>query len=271
MLDIDCPVDAACPLSGAAAGSGAAAAPGGRFQCGPEIRRYAAGSTGEGFVNACIVPGAISGKVLTDGSSGPVLLDKLGPALAGFGFQFFGRPVHQIWASRDGYISFGRDNPDPDHVLVPGPFDRGIRQVGAPPPQQSVMAFWDTLSLGASGICYELEGTGTSQLVRITWSHACLTQPCSSGDLDFTITLDPSTQRVVLMYDLPASGGDREKGATATVGMVDDATGCEVDKCALDTGLCADGVTPCGYSQVLSNTVQTNGLHSMQFTPIAKP
>jgi hypothetical protein len=53
------------------------------------------------------------------------------------------------------------------------------------------------------------------------------------------------------------------------VGLVHDATGCPVDQCALETGLCEDGATPCGYSQVSSNTAQPDGILNMAFSPIA--
>lgn len=268
MLDLGCPLDPPCPLTGAMEAGSAAASGVNRFQCGPDVERYGGTMTVEGFVDACSVPGKLTGSVLTDGTAGPVELDKLEPSLTGFGFQFYGQPIHKIWVSRDGYISFSRNNPDPQHVLVPGPFDRGIRMIGAAPPPQSVMAFWDTLTLGSSGVCWELEGSPGSQRIRITWSHACLTQPCAVGNLNFTITLDESTRRVVLAYNITGTG-DREKGATATVGLVNSATGCPVDQCALDTGLCSTGAA-CGYSQVFSNTVQTAGLKNEQFAPINK-
>jgi hypothetical protein len=62
--------------------------------------------------------------------------------------------------------------------------------------------------------------------------------------------------------------GDRERGATATVGLVDNATGCTADLCSLDTGLCSNNNMPCGYSQVFSSTVQTAGVKNQQFTPV---
>ena len=269
MLDLDCPVDQPCPLAGAmAAGS---AAPTGviRFQCGPEVERYGGTMTVESFVDACSVPGTLTGSVLTDGTSGPVELEALEPSLPDFGFQFYGQPIHKIWVSRDGYISFSRDNPDPQHVLVPGKFDRAFNQVGAAPPPQSVMAFWDTLTLGSSGVCWALEGQAPNQRIRVTWSHACLTQPCAGGTLNFTITLDASTRRVVLAYNITGTG-DREKGTTATVGLVNTTAACKVEDCALDTGLCSGTATPCGYSQVFSNMVQTGGLKNEQFAPINK-
>lgn len=269
MLDLNCPVDQPCPLAGAMAGGSDAPAGVTRFQCGPDVERYGVTMTPEAFVDACTVPGRITGSVLTNGAAGPVELDLLTPALPGFAFQFYGQPIHKIWASRDGYISFSRDNPDPQHVLVPGPFDRLLRGTGAPPPEQSVMAFWDTLTLGSSGVCYELEGQSPGQLIRVTWSHACLTTPpCVGGGMNFTITLDESTRRVVLSYNITGTS-DREKGITATVGLVNDATGCTADQCSVDTGLCSNGAA-CGYSQVFSNTVQAGGLKNQQFAAISK-
>lgn len=268
MLDLNCPVDSPSPCGLAGAMAAGSASPTGitRFQCGPEVQRYANATTGEGFVDACNVPGTLTGSVLTDGSPGPVELDKLEPLLPGFDFQFYGEPIHKIWVSRDGYISFEHNNPDPQHVLVPGPFDRGLRGTGATPPPQSIMAFWDTLTLGPNGVCWEAEGAPGSQIIRVTWSHACLTQPCTAGNLNFTITLDESLRRIVLSYMITGTG-DRERGATATVGLVDNATGCTADLCSLDTGLCNNNM-PCGYSQVFSSTVQANGVRNQQFTPV---
>jgi hypothetical protein len=267
MLDLNCPVDgSSCGLSGAMAAGSAAAAGITRFQCGPNVQSYAAAPTGEGFVDACSVPGKLTGSVLMDGTSGPVELDKLEPFLPGFNFQLFGQPIHKIWVSRDGYISFQRTNPDPGHVLVPGPFDTGLKGIGAAPPGQSVMAFWDSITLGATGVCWEIEGNSPGQLIRVTWSHACLTTPCGSGNLNATITLDESLRRIVLSYMITATG-DRERGQNATVGLVNDATGCTTDQCVLDTGLCMGTNKPCGYSQVFSKVLQTGGLRNFQFTP----
>jgi hypothetical protein len=267
MLDLNCPVDGSCGLAGAMAAGSAAASGVTRFRCGPEVKSYKAEMTGEGFVDACAVPGKLTGSVLMDGSSGPVELDKLEPLLPGFNFQFFGQPIHKIWVSRDGYISFQRDNPDPRYVLVPGAFDSGIKGVGAAPPPQSVMAFWDKLTLSPSGVCWEIEGAPGGQLIRVTWSHACLTQSCAqSAPLNFTITLDESLRRIVLSY-MVNSTGDRERGSTATVGLVDNATGCPAEQCSLDTGLCMGNNAPCGYSQVFTQRVQASGLKNYQFTP----
>jgi hypothetical protein len=267
MLDVTCGDDRSCPLSEAmSAGSAAPSSPA-RFQCGgPTVRRYAASTTSEGFVDACDVPVPHSGKVLMTGTQKTARLDDLHSVLPDFGFKFYGEPIHQIWVSRDGYISFGRDDPDPKGDLVPGPLDRNIEPL---PPPHSVFVFWDTITLGADGICYDLEGPPKAQRLRVTWRQACLTSSCSPGNLDFTITLDESTQRVVVSYAI-ANPTDADKGGHATVGIFDEARACPADQCKLDTGLCQDGVTPCGYSQVFSRMVQANGVPNMQFAPVVE-
>jgi len=272
MLDPRCAPGTPCALSDAASPSAASAA-GARLQCGPNVARYHTEPTVETFVDACTAAATFSGKALLDGSRVPFRLMDLEKLLPSFGFQFYGRPLRQIWVSKDGYISFAQNSPDPNSVLVPGPLDLDIKNFGEPPPPQSVMAFWDTLTLSSNGVCYELEGPPMNQRLRVTWNHACVTQPCLLSDpmnnLNFTITLDESTQRVVLTYGTMVAGAvDRARGATATVGLANDTTGCAVEECALATGLCKDGVTPCGYSQVFSSTVQMSGVQNIQFTPI---
>jgi hypothetical protein len=242
---------------------------GGRLKCGADVTRYHEQATQDVFVDACTDPGAtLSGKVLTNGGRAPVELTDVESMLDGFGFQFYGRPLQHLWVSKDGYIAFKQSNPDPLYVLVPGSFDRDINHNGEAPPQQSVIAFWDTITQGPQGVCYELKG----QQLRVTWTHACLVQPCLAADttnnLNFTITLDASDQRVVLTYGSMSAGNmDRARGATATVGLVNAATGCVASECSLSTGLCQDG-TPCGYSQVFSGTSQMPGVQNIEFVPI---
>lgn len=92
-----------------------------------------------------------------------------------------------------------------------------------------------------------------NQQLHVTWKHACPVQPCDLSDrvnnLNFTITLDANTQQVVLTYGAQMDGTmvagamDRAKGATSTVGLANDTTGCPVEECVFATGLCKDGVT----------------------------
>ena len=238
------------------------------------VCQYAASPALEGFDDVCNLPG--SKPVAISDSSAPVDLG-LDSMLTGSGFQFYGNPIGKIWVSKDGYISFTKDNPDPNGVLTPGALDRYVTGMGAAPPLQSVMVFWDTLSFwdamkrAVGKVCYVLEGDGDNRRFRVTWEHACVTQPCTPPDnLNFTIALEERTHRVVLTYGAMIAGNpDRAQGINATVGLVHDAIGCPADECKLATGLCKDGVTPCGYSQVFTDTKQTPQPPDMQFVPIA--
>lgn len=261
VLEPTCTADAPCAIP-------ASAPAGSRLRCGPEVTRYSVGPSVETFQDACVLPGA--GNALLGNLRGPVKLDSLDAALRDFHFSFYGLPVHQIWIHRDGYLSFGRDNPDPNGDLDPGPLDRVLTNSGPPPPPRSVMAFWDSLSLRPTvGVCYSLQGAPGSQVFRATWRHVCLTETCGADDLNFTIALDEASQTVGLTYEKMVAGNpDRARGFTATVGLVDDAGGCVASDCTLDTGLCSDGVTPCGYSQIFSRSVQMMGLQDRKFTPI---
>jgi hypothetical protein len=266
LLDPKCTADAPpCTLSDAMS-AGAASPVTARATC-----RYGATKALDSSPDACMVPN--HGMVPFDTTHKPIVpvaLTALEPQLASSGFRFYGQPIRRIWVAKDGYISFTQNSPDPGGVLIPGPLDRDITHMGEPPPLQSVMAFWDTLSLSAAGVCYDLEGAQNNQLLHLTWNHACLTSTCTATDnLTFTITLEEATQRVLLTYgNMTADNMERAHGATATVGVVKDAAGCPADECALGTGLCKDGATPCGYSQVFSSTYQDPIEPNMQFVPI---
>jgi hypothetical protein len=268
LLAATCTPDAPCALADAMA-DGAASPATSQVAC-PNVTRYSGSMALESFVDACKVPGF--GKVFEDGSTSPVRLMNLESELLNSGFRFYGQQIHQIWVAKDGYLSFTQDTPDPNGVLLPGPLDRDIKHIGSPPPQRSVMAFWNTLSLSSTGVCYALEGTPPNQQLRVTWPGACLTDTCTTDNLNFTITLEESSQRIVLTYGtMTAGNADGARGINATVGLVDSATGCPVEECALATGLCKDGVTPCGYSQVFSKTVQEPRVQNWQFVPIPDP
>jgi hypothetical protein len=267
LLTRTCMPEAPCELAEAMA---AAEAPPdtGEVACGANVTRYLATPALDTTMDACQVPGA--GNALVTDSAVPVRLVDL--ELATAGFEFYGRPVRQIWVSKDGYLSFTEDSPDPDGGRLPGPFDLDIIHAGAAPPRQSVMAFWDTLSLGPLGVCYEIDGDPGFRQLRVTWNHACLTTICTSDNLNFTIALDEHGHGVEITYGtMTASNMDGARGLTATAGLVNDATGCPADKCALDTGLCEGGRTPCGYSQVFSKRLQDPAPPSMQFTPVVDP
>ena len=133
-----------------------------------------------------------------------------------------------------------------------------------------MMVFWDQLTASATGVCYALVGVPGLRKFRATWSGTCQTDFCTSKTLNFTVVLDERTQRISFTYGAMTSDSgspDRARGSQATVGIVNHATGCLVGECTPATGLCGDG-TPCGYSQVFSNMVQTNGVQNVGFEPI---
>jgi hypothetical protein len=267
LLEPRCTKEAQCALSESMAD--AAAGPGPALECGANVTRYDTSVAVDSAPDACQVFGAQH--ALLDNSLVPVPLTALKDTLAASDFQFYGRPVRQVWVARNGYLSFAQDNPDPGGSILPGPFDLDITHVGAPPPRQSVMAFWDKLSLRSTGVCYEVDGNPGTQQLRVTWAGACLTTVCGSDDLNFTITLE-ETGRVLISYGkMSANNTDRALGNMATVGLVNDATGCPATDCTLATGLCTDGRTPCGYSQVFSNMPQSPRIENRQFTPVVDP
>lgn len=238
-----------------------------RSRCGPRVTRYLRTTPIEGHLNACDSPEAV--RVAASDTSGPIRLDALDDDLPGFGFQFYGRTVHRIWVHREGYMSFARENPDPLGDRVPAPLDSDLTGGGLPPPPRSIMAFWDKLKLGESSeICHALEGVPGNQLLRVTWSQVCLTAACTSDNVSFTITLDQASQGILLTYGDTISGSARALGSEATVGLVDEAARCDALACDRDTGLCSDGATPCGYSQVFTRTAQSPEVADVLFLPV---
>lgn len=240
-----------------------------RSQCGDLVRNYNMMPSSEPFIDACTIPGTNSGNVLNAlGAKGAAKLGLSDEALAAFNFRFYGQPVRQVWAHEDGYIAFTPDSPDANNDLDPGSFDRDLRGVGVPPPRLSAMIFWDGLTIGPMGICYALDGSPGNQKLRVTWAGTCQTSMCISDNLNFSIVLDERTQVVSFTYGpMTAANMTRAQGATATVGIVNEAKGCTVDKCNNLTGLCDNG-TPCGYSQEFSNVQQSGGVKSMDFVPV---
>jgi hypothetical protein len=243
-----------------------------RNECGEIVKRYAPRTTGETFRDVCTVPGANAGKVLMGGARGAAQLPLSQDALDNFGFRFYGQPVRQVWAHEDGYLSFTAENPDPNNDLNPGAFDRDLRGAGVPPPSRSAFVFWDGLTLGSQGVCYALEGQPGTQKLRVTWNRTCHTVTCTADSLNFTIVLDERTNRVAFTYgEMMAANTERARGSTATVGIVNAATGCVASECTVATGLCRDGVTPCGYTQVFSNMIQDPAIANVEFDPIVSP
>lgn len=269
VLESSCTPENPCPVPMLETYAGLPA-PASRSSCGENVRRYTPAAATETFRDVCTVPGANAGKVLADGARGAALLPLPAAALEGFSFEFYGKPVRQVWVHEQGYLAFTQNSPDPNNDLDPGAFDRDLIGAGVPPPSQSVFPFWDSLTLGAEGVCYALEGSPGTQKLRVTWKGTCQTVACSaSNNLNFTVVLDERNNRVSLTYgEMTGTSVERAQGATATSGIVNVATGCPIAECTFETGLCSDGQTPCGYSQVFSNMPQAPRVLDVQFDPI---
>lgn len=269
VLESTCTPDNPCSLPMLSAGDQPFAPLTQRFDCGTNVQRYRQMPSGETFLDACTVASQNSDRILDgDNERGATLLTINETVLNNFNFRFYGKPIRQIWAHEDGYISFAAENPDPGNDRDPGAFDRNITGVGVPPPVLSAMVFWDSLVL-TDGICYALEGAPGTQKLRVTWAQTCTTTPCGSDSLNFTIVLDERTNRVSFTYGpMMAANTQRAQGSQATVGLVNNATGCPANQCTLATGLCTDLATPCGYTQVFSKAPQAGGIPNYAFDPI---
>jgi hypothetical protein len=87
--------------------------------------------------------------------------------------------------------------------------------------------------------------------------------------LNFTAVLYEHTQRVDFTYGaMTSASASSAAGATATVGIVNQAPACPVDQCDNSKGLCKDGKTPCSYVEVFSKTAQAGGVANVGFEPM---
>jgi hypothetical protein len=191
------------------------------------------------------------------------------PAMA-FPFRFYGAPVTQIWTATNGYLGFGDTPPGGLNANV-GP----SRSLGVPGfPGKGVLAFWDNLRTGPSGVCFTVSGEFPDRVLWITWKEACFAavdRRCETpelGALTFGVALEETTDRVYVGYrTMVATMGnvDRAKGSTATIGVTDAVPrGCTDDLCSAD-GTCRDG-TPCGYTQFSSGS-RVDPLPTVEFDP----
>lgn len=268
VLEESCTPQAPCVLPDPVSNTRTPAPVADRFVCGQSITRYVASPATEVFSDVCNTPGQNAGKVLDmAGVEGAAKVPLSEAAISNFRFQFYGRPIRQVWVHEDGYISFTTNNPDPQNDLDAGALDRDITGQGVPPPQQSAMIFWDTLTLNQMGVCYALEGSPGTQKLRITWKQTCDISPCGNDTLNFTIVLDERGSKISFTYGdmLSPSNPNRALGASATVGVVNRAVGCAASACR--DGQCTDSGMPCGYTQVSSNMAQPPRMPNTQFVP----
>ena len=187
----------------------------------------------------------------------------------GFDFFYYGEKVRTLWVSDDGFLHFG-ENP------TNATFDRvtnteGITSAGHP--KNAILPFWDNINLQAGGqICVGLQ-EGARDVLWVTWDNACLGPACAATDnMSFSVGLEEESQRIIVGYNdmNSATESDRANGGNAVVGITGPGEeGCDVSECDAE-GLCADGQTPCNFTQVFSRTSQTTDWPAIYiFDPIA--
>ena len=218
--------------------------------------------------DACAMHAASMASALLDADEREAA-SPLSPAVP-FPFRFYGAPVTQIWAGTNGYLGLGETRPNALTAAV-----GASRSLGEPGfPGKGVLAFWDDLRTGPSGVCFAVSGEFPDRMLWITWKEACFgpSDPMCGGDeagaLTFGAALEETTDRIYVGYRaMTAAIGnvDRARGLTAVIGVTDAAPrGCPDNLCSTG-GVCQDG-TPCGYTQVSSRTV-LNPLPAVEFDP----
>lgn len=221
--------------------------------------------------DACAMREPTMGSVLANVDEAEAM-SPLSPAMP-FPFRFYGAPVTQIWAGTNGYIGFGDTMP---HGLTGDVgASRSLGESGFP--GKGVLAFWDDLRTGRSGVCFAVSGEFPDRMLWITWEEACFAttagDPCITaapelGTLTFGIALEETTDRVYIGYPrMVATMGNasRANGFTATIGVTDAVPrGCTASLCSTD-GTCQDG-TPCGYTEFSARKI-VNPLPTLEFDP----
>ncbi|MEM9191122.1 MAG: hypothetical protein AAGF12_18210 [Myxococcota bacterium] len=223
------------------------------------------------FRDACTVAGSIREVVLPGEMEGEVEVPEsirmaINDAATPFRFSFYGEQIQTIWVGDNGYLGLGTAAPNSIVPIQPGE----VTKTGAPAP--GVMGFWDRLETRADGVCVLLQDSVSPRRLIFTWKNACFS-PCDPGDnLNFSISLTEQTNKIDVAFgDMISADATRAQGSFATVGIRGpDVPACTVEECSA-MGVCASGANmgmPCGFTQIFSNTAQTMGLPSYEFSPI---
>ena len=175
---------------------------------------------------------------------------------SGFDFRLYGQKVERAWVSDDGYVSFGVEPTGATFDRVTN--NQGLTSPGHP--SFAVVPFWDNLAFPTSGqACVAMQNAGGRDTLWITWKNACLGPACAPTDqLEFSVGLEEGTNRIVIGYEtmFSTSEPDRASGGQAVVGIIrKDEPSCAAAECDA-AGLCGDGVTPCGFTQIFAREAQ---------------
>lgn len=219
--------------------------------------------------DACDMAEPLMGSVLIDADEVEAP-SPLSPAIP-FPFRFYGELVTQLWVGDNGYVAFSTDPPE---ALNANGASNSLGDPAGSFPVPAVLPFWDDLRTGPSGVCFAQSGSSPDRILWITWREACFkagATPCgdaTQGVLTFSVALEETTDRIYVGYPtMTGTGGaaDRARGLTATIGITKGSASCTADQCDRD-GLCADGVTPCGYTEHSADVLQPQ-LPTLEWVP----
>lgn len=216
--------------------------------------------------NACDLPSAVSGTVLTEGANEVEVQSPITPLP--FDICLYGEPRSTLWIGDNGYLTLGDSPPAALQSDVGVPHSLGEAGV----PGLGVVAFWDALQTSANGVCVAVEGSEPDRILWVTWDKVCFEDgsgdcnPDSGSDLTFSVGFEEATGGILIGYlDMNGEGAfdERAQGQTSITGITNTGPrGCTADQCNT-SGLCEDD-SPCNYTEVAATTIRP--LNTIEFT-----
>lgn len=218
--------------------------------------------------NACELPSAKSGSVLTEGDNEVEIESPVTPLP--FDVCLYGELRTTMWIGDNGYVALGDAPPNALQADVGVPHSLG--ESGVPGP--GVVPFWDALQTSADGVCVAVEGSAPDRILWVTWSGACFEDGSGSCDaespssLTFSAGFEEGTGTIIVGYVAMSGDGafdERAQGQTAITGITNSgARGCPAADCD-ESGACSDG-SPCNYTEVAATTIRR--LETVEFTAV---
>ncbi len=219
--------------------------------------------------NACITD--TLARVLVGGADEAEAESPLDPKVP-FPLFFYGAPIQNLWVGDNGYLAFSREAPGAVTEEIGDP--RSLGEPGAYP-AAGVLAFWDKLITGQSGVCFSVLGDAPNRILWITWERACFQGfgSCGGapegGSLTFSIGLEETTNKIIVGYHTMTAAppnDDRASGQSATIGVTSGRpAACAANEC--DSGMCPSGEA-CGYTEASSATIRAS-LDTLEFAPVS--
>ncbi|MEM6995877.1 MAG: hypothetical protein AAF721_35530 [Myxococcota bacterium] len=241
---------------------------GGQPEVCPPTTQYAWSESIAVVRNACELPSAKSGTVLTDGDNELEVESPVTPLP--FDVCLYGELRTTLWIGDNGYVALGDSPPEALQADVGVPHSLG--ETGVPGP--GILPFWDALQTSADGVCVAVEGSEPDRILWVTWSAACFedgTGVCnakSPSALTFSVGFEESTGAIIVGYVSMTGEGafdERAQGQTSITGITNAGPrGCPASECD-ESGACMDGA-PCNYTEVAATTIRS--LDTVEFTAV---